>query len=186
MSERFPDEVLLKAFDKAEAAAGHGNRIRLDPQRIDAAIVAAMRAVLEGHLGQAQPVAVCAWAVDEDGIWTTSCGKEFVFTDDGPTENNFWFCHNCGKRLAITPQAQEPAKRQDYPMALECHCCGDTAVTCDSDGMFYDGQPLECGCLGHVSVDEEEAHVYILDGLCPPHAKCHKPSTGAASDGSPR
>jgi hypothetical protein len=179
MSERFSDEVLLTAFNDAEYAAAKSNQLLCGPSKVDAAICAAMRAVLEGH-----PVAVCAWSVDEygDGIWTTSCGKDFVFTDDGPTENNFWFCHNCGKRLAITP----PAQRQDYPMALECHCCGDTAATCDSDGLFYDGQPLECGCLGHVSVDEEEAHIYILDGPCPPHAKCHKPTKGAASDGSPR
>jgi len=90
MSARFSDEVLQRAI------------AAYLPTKTEAEGIVAMRAVLEG---QEQPVAVCAWSVDEygDGIWTTSCGKEFVFTDDGPTENNFWFCHNCGKRLAITP-----------------------------------------------------------------------------------
>jgi hypothetical protein len=107
MSERFPDEVL----QRAEAAYVNAFTVMAEIASYEAtkaAACAAMRAVLEG---QEQPVAVCAWAVDEygDGIWTTSCGKEFVFTDDGPTENNFWFCHNCGKRLAITPASAASA-----------------------------------------------------------------------------
>lgn len=46
---------------------------------------------------------------------------------------------------------------------LECPCCGDVGATSDADGMFYDGQELDCGCPGHVSVDEEDG-AYIDNG----------------------
>lgn len=38
---------------------------------------------------------------------------------------------------------------------LECPCCSDVGATADPFGFFYDGQPLECGCDGHVSCDSE-------------------------------
>lgn len=50
------------------------------------------------HKGQA-----CAWAVDEDGIWHTECGREFTFIDDGPRENRFSFCCYCGGEL-VSPR----------------------------------------------------------------------------------
>jgi predicted RNA-binding Zn-ribbon protein involved in translation (DUF1610 family) len=40
-------------------------------------------------------------------------------------------------------------------VSLECPNCGDTGAICGPDMTFYDGQPLECGCKGHVSVDAE-------------------------------
>ena len=55
-------------------------------------------------------------------------------------------------------------------LTLECPCCGDIGATADADGMFFDGQPLECGCPGHVAVDdadpEAEAWVNSGDVLC--------------------
>jgi hypothetical protein len=44
----------------------------------------------------------CAWAEDEDGSWDTACGEKWQFTHGGPSENNFRFCHGCGKPVAIT------------------------------------------------------------------------------------
>ena len=43
---------------------------------------------------------------------------------------------------------------------LECPCCGDVAAEPDSNGMYYDTQPLTCGCSGCVAVDED-GNVYV-------------------------
>ena len=43
----------------------------------------------------------CVWTVDDDGTWETACGEAWQFTCDGPEENNFRFCHGCGKPVAI-------------------------------------------------------------------------------------
>ena len=42
------------------------------------------------------------------------------------------------------------------PASLECPCCGDDGATANAAGDFVDGQPLECGCPGWVSVDEDD------------------------------
>lgn len=44
-----------------------------------------------------------------------------------------------------------------YPDYIECPCCGDDGAVSDSAGLFFDGQPLICGCRGWVSVDEDGA-----------------------------
>ena len=63
--------------------------------------------------------------------------------------------------------------REDY---LECPCCGDVGAAAGADGLFYDGQPLACGCAGHVSVDaESEAWIMLSDDPCPPDAQCNQP-----------
>jgi hypothetical protein len=163
MSERFSDEVLRRAWDAA-CVAWTTAEVPGDPSPEDKA-VAAMRAVLEGHLAeQERPCDSADCQLSGPHTLTEVC-----YPADHPDTVRI---------------LGEPAR--DYPMALECPCCGDTGATGDSAGMFYDGQPLECGCLGHVSVDEEEAHVLLLDDSCPPNAKCRKPSTGPASDWSPR
>lgn len=38
---------------------------------------------------------------------------------------------------------------------LECPCCGEEGAVSDADGLFYDGQPLVCGCPGWMCVDED-------------------------------
>jgi len=43
--------------------------------------------------------AVCEWDQDSDGTWQTSCGHEFQFIDDGPEENQAFFCLYCGGKL---------------------------------------------------------------------------------------
>jgi len=40
---------------------------------------------------------------------------------------------------------------------LECPCCGDVGAEPDSEGFYRDGQPLICGCVGHVCVEEDGA-----------------------------
>lgn len=61
---------------------------------------------------------------------------------------------------------------------LECPCCGDDGAESDADGLFYDGQPLRCGCAGCVSVDgdgdESWAWINNGDAPCPPDALCHE------------
>jgi hypothetical protein len=48
----------------------------------------------------------CTWKDDDDGVWETSCGGAFVFTTDGPTENNMRFCPYCGKRLETAEEEE--------------------------------------------------------------------------------
>ncbi len=62
----------------------------------------------------------------------------------------------------------------DETMYLECPCCGCEGAESDVDGMFFDGQPLICGCAGHVSVGDPDDGAWINNGdePCPPEAKC--------------
>lgn len=51
-------------------------------------------------LKQAQErIKSCPWSYDE--YWSSPCGVEFVFDNDGPTENKFKFCYGCGKPIEI-------------------------------------------------------------------------------------
>lgn len=56
-----------------------------------------------------------------------------------------------------------PAEETVY---LECPCCGDDGAQSDGRGMFLDGQPLICGCKGHVSCDSEPEPPYIWADDC--------------------
>ncbi len=38
---------------------------------------------------------------------------------------------------------------------LECPCCGDAGAVPNARGLYWDGQPLLCGCYGSVSCDSE-------------------------------
>lgn len=52
-------------------------------------------------------------------------------------------------------------------LELECPCCGDVGAVADSDGRFWDGQELVCGCPGQVSCDvETEPDISIGDLEC--------------------
>lgn len=47
----------------------------------------------------------CKWKpamIGEDDVWSTSCGTDFVFFEDGPEENIFNYCPKCGKKIKIT------------------------------------------------------------------------------------
>ena len=48
---------------------------------------------------------------------------------------------------------------------IECPCCGDDGAESNAEGYYYDGQPLICGCAGHVSCDSEN-EPDILIGEC--------------------
>ena len=52
---------------------------------------------------EAPGVATCEWHLENDGVdvWETSCGKTFVFYEDGPKENGFKFCPYCGGQLEV-------------------------------------------------------------------------------------
>lgn len=42
----------------------------------------------------------CLWTYDDiDGLWETSCGRGFCFSDGGPKDNAFLFCPYCGNQL---------------------------------------------------------------------------------------
>jgi hypothetical protein len=49
---------------------------------------------------------------------------------------------------------------------LECPCCGDDGAVADQQGLFYDGQPLVCGCPGWVTVDDDCAWINNGDEEC--------------------
>ncbi len=44
----------------------------------------------------------CEWIDDEEGIFQTSCGGSFVFTEGTPNENEFKFCCYCSADLKQT------------------------------------------------------------------------------------
>ena len=47
---------------------------------------------------------ICLWKHNgnmEYPGWETSCGEEFCFIEEGPEENNYTHCPNCGGRLHI-------------------------------------------------------------------------------------
>ena len=69
--------------------------------QIDALRAAANRDAAGVHTGRASEAGDCVWTVDGDGTWETACGEAWQFTCDGPEENNFRFCHGCGKPVAI-------------------------------------------------------------------------------------
>lgn len=67
-----------------------------------------------------------------------------------------------------TPLPREEAMDMEFKpdhlgdrTSLYCPCCGDDGAFSDRSGEFYDGQPLDCECTGHVSVSAEE-EPYIL------------------------
>lgn len=48
------------------------------------------------------PLECVWWESDaECNCWSSSCGREWQFTDDGPTENDVKFCVECGKRVIV-------------------------------------------------------------------------------------
>ena len=53
-----------------------------------------------------QPVVTgCEWSTadGESDMWETTCGKAFVFDEEGPVANSFKFCPFCGLSLDELP-----------------------------------------------------------------------------------
>ncbi len=53
----------------------------------------------------------------------------------------------------------------------ECECCGFKLPL--PLEQYKDGDPLPCGCNGHVSVCSETFYIHIDDEPCRPGARCH-------------
>lgn len=51
----------------------------------------------------------CKWNLNEsDDYWEASCGYTHQFNHEGPKENNFNFCPNCGLPLEVEKQEKNP------------------------------------------------------------------------------
>lgn len=54
----------------------------------------------------------CVWSVDDDGIWTATCGEvEWCFNDGGPVENKVMRCCGCGHPVQVN-QPQDAAEEK--------------------------------------------------------------------------
>ena len=56
---------------------------------------------MERRKANGTQVITCEWQSDPDGIWSTQCGKDWVFEAGGPVENEMRYCPICGKVLFI-------------------------------------------------------------------------------------
>jgi len=48
-------------------------------------------------------IPICLWTEDQDGNWSTTCGKAFTLFSGMPKENNYNFCPNCGRKIVEKP-----------------------------------------------------------------------------------
>ena len=55
---------------------------------------------------------------------------------------------------------------QQPDLTIECPCCGDDACYGQDGELVTDGQPLMCGCKGHMSVDSESEPEAWVDDAC--------------------
>jgi hypothetical protein len=69
---------------------------------------------------------------------------------------------------------------QAQAVGLECPCCGDIAARPDARGFYIDGQPITCGCGGHVTLDAETPPWVNVEGECAPQAGCQEPTQAQA------
>ena len=47
---------------------------------------------------------VCRWTcADDDGMWSSACGHDWIFPDGVPTDNQMVYCPMCGKRGEWVP-----------------------------------------------------------------------------------
>ena len=63
-------------------------------------------------------------------------------------------------------ECAECQRRLQAVQSLECSCCGGDGAYGDAHGLFYDGQPLVCGCVGHVCVEEDDIWVNASECDC--------------------
>lgn len=54
----------------------------------------------------------CHWQEDEEGNWESDCGETFIFTDEGPQENNFCFCPYCGGKMESSKFTPLPTREE--------------------------------------------------------------------------
>lgn len=72
-------------------------------------------------------------------------------------------------RVDIVARPATDTRMDDDDSIIECDCCGQEA----GRGEVEDGQPLACGCAGRITVDGEQPPDTIIDGECPPTARCN-------------
>jgi hypothetical protein len=80
--------------------------------------------------------AFCEWREQDPwgampGTHESACGEAWAFTEGGPAENNFRFCHGCGKPVTVIPfpaPAPTPAKCRN-----QSECANPTA--CEQEGV---------------------------------------------------
>lgn len=53
--------------------------------------------------------ALCEWTIDNEWTWHGACGVTWTFTEDGPAENNYHYCHGCGKRINAAMKENDDA-----------------------------------------------------------------------------
>ena len=61
---------------------------------------------------------------------------------------------------------QRAAESEPNPDTLECPCCGCTGAVAHPDGLFYEDDPLVCGCDGNIGIDGETAYVSAYECDC--------------------
>ena len=58
-----------------------------------------------GHCSCIACAQVCQWmpadSDDMPGTWESACGEIWRFVEGGPVENNYRFCHGCGKPVEM-------------------------------------------------------------------------------------
>lgn len=82
-----------QAAEKLEQVAGVSNR------KLSAAL-------LLGAAALRQTPKTCEWV--NGFVYTTACGHEWQFIDEGPVENKMQFCMGCGKPVSVQPK--EPTR----------------------------------------------------------------------------
>ena len=74
----------------------------------------------------------------------------------------------------------------DSPVTeMECPCCGTIAAEANERGLFYDGQPVTCGCATCVSGDVDGMDIEMPEDECPPNARCHDPDDATPPNNTP-
>lgn len=59
-------------------------------------------------MSETKPKRHCRWKWDEyQEYWTTGCGHDWCFKQDGPTENGMRYCHHCGKPIRLAGKQPE-------------------------------------------------------------------------------
>lgn len=41
----------------------------------------------------------CKWVQDEEDVWNTDCGNNFIINEGSPIDNNMKYCCYCGKQI---------------------------------------------------------------------------------------
>ena len=92
-------EEAAKWFDFLAECSGHALRHRNYDNPVDrAAHEQGQERYALAATALRQGVTKCKWAApDDDGVFATECGREWVFTEGTPQDNDVKFCMGCGR-----------------------------------------------------------------------------------------